>query len=491
MKTTHAFVHALASFCLSGISISMLACAPIDDAEIIDDQDDGVISVVAADSEENIGETAQPLISTGFSTFVGGPDYDDRAKPAVDGAGNVYVAGSVPVTGRGRDVFLWKHSPSGVRTKIATIGSTLDDEFADIAVDSAGNSYLLLKTITSTSPVIQICKVNAVGSLIYVTTLSGSGDNQPRGIAVDPAGSVYVTGKTTSSNFYTTAGAFQSVHRGGADAFVTKLNANGTIVYSTLLGGDGDDDANDIAVDAAGYAYVVGSTLPPTSGIAFPTTNGAYQQNPGGSWDAFVAEFWPNGSTLYYSTLLGGSSSDRGLGIGVDGAYNAYVTGSTQSGNFPITAGAFRATRSVSTFEDEPFVVKLNDPGNVILYSTYLGAGGALAQSIAVDKNTGKAFVAGSTSVPGFATTTNAFQKSYAGAGDGYLIELNVSGSSSPYATFMGGTSTDVPLGIALDTAGNVFVAGRTDSPSFPTFNAAQSTFGGFRDGFLVKFTGP
>src|SRR5437660_12099220 len=169
--------------------------------------------------------------------------------------------------------------------------------------------------------------------LVYSTLLGGSNDDRGFGIAVDAAGDGYVTGGTGSSDFPTTAGAFQTTLGGGSDAFVTKLDPTGTaLVYSTYLGGSSGDFANGIAVDATGSAYVTGSTL----SADFPTTPGAAQTTFGGGLvDAFVTKLNPTASALCYSTYLGGNSFDHGIGIAVDAAGNAYVTGDTASTNFP------------------------------------------------------------------------------------------------------------------------------------------------------------
>jgi hypothetical protein len=182
-----------------------------------------------------------------------------------------------------------------------------------------------------------VAKLNAAGSaLVYSTYLGGSGDEGGNGIAVDGAGNAYITGFTSSTDF-PMANPLQPAYGGGTDAFVAKLNAAGSaLVYSTYLGGSGGEHGSGIAVDAASNAYITGTT----SSTDFPMAN-PLQPAHGGGTDAFVAKLNAAGSALVYSTYLGGSGDDNGIGIAVDSAGNAYVTGNTSSTNFP-TANALQ-----------------------------------------------------------------------------------------------------------------------------------------------------
>jgi hypothetical protein len=179
------------------------------------------------------------------------------------------------------------------------------------------------------------------------------------GIAADADGNAYVTGQTTSNNFPTTAGAFQPILSGPADAFVTKLGPDGAVVYSTCLGGTGGETGRGIAVDSAGNTYVVGST----NSSDFPTTPAAFQPIFGGGGDVFVTKLNPSGSALAYSTYLGGSDFESGFGVAVDTAGNAYVTGRTSSSNFPTTAGAFQSTQPMwfGRSAADAFIAKIVD----------------------------------------------------------------------------------------------------------------------------------
>jgi hypothetical protein len=315
--------------------------------------------------------------------------------------------------------------------------------------------------------------------LVYSTYLGGVDIDRGNGIAVDGTGNAYVTGPTDTSElevppFPTTAGAFDTVLAGNTDAFVTKLNAAGdALIYSTYLGGSDIDQGNDIAVDAAGNAYVTGFTF----SADFPFTAGFFQPalaSPVLS-DAFVAKVNAAGTALTYSTYLGGSDIDQGQDIALEPACpmncSAYVTGFTVSGDFPFTAGAFDTTFNGV---QDAFVTKLNATGTAPLtYSTYLG--GTLtdqANSIAVDAG-GSAYVAGSTDSGGatpFPTTAGAFDTTLGGVTDVFVTKLNATGTAPlTYSTYLGGSDIDLGNGIALDSVGNAYVTGSTVSADFPT----------------------
>jgi hypothetical protein len=324
--------------------------------------------------------------------------------------------------------------------------------------------------------------------LFYSTYLGGSSDDLGNYIAVDVSGNAYVTGFTTSTNFPTTSGTFQPAFGGGCcDGFVTKLNPTGSgLVYSTYLGGSAYDEGGGIAVDNAGNAYVAGRT----ASTNFPTTPGAFQAGLSGGFDAFVTKLNPTGSGLVYSTYLGGSAYDDAFGgIVVDAVGNAYVSGNTDSINFPTTLGAFQTTYGGNR---DAFVTKLNPLGNGLVYSTYLGGSGteeAFCPCTAVDA-AGNAYVAGDTSSTNFPTTPGAFQTAYGGGDfDAFVTKLNPLGNGLVYSTYLGGIDVDEGEGLAVDNAGNAYVAGRTLSSNFPTTTGAfQTTFvGGPDDVFVTK----
>src|SRR5207302_1632423 len=280
--------------------------------------------------------------------------------------------------------------------------------------------------------------------LAYSTYLGGSISDGGLAIAVDVYGNAYVTGDATSISFPTTPGAFHRSFGGGdglsgtGDAFVTKLDSTGsTLVYSTYIGGSSGDEGSGITVDADGNAYVTGTTF---SGN-FPTTAGAFQSTGGnpGSGNAFVTKLNSNGSGLVYSTYLGGSGTDQGFGIAVDADRNAYVTGTTFSGNFPTTAGAVQSTVG-NPGDGNAFVTKLNSNGSGLVYSTYLGGSGSdYGHGIAVDAD-GNAYVTGTTDSGNFPTTTRAFQPTLSGSSDAFVTKLDPTGSALVYSTYLGGS---------------------------------------------------
>jgi Beta-propeller repeat/Abnormal spindle-like microcephaly-assoc'd, ASPM-SPD-2-Hydin/Protein of unknown function (DUF1573) len=324
-------------------------------------------------------------------------------------------------------------------------------------------------------------------TLAYSTYLGGTSNDYGTGIAVDGAGSAYVTGYTNSTTFPVTAGSFQTTCSGGCtgttvDAFVTKLDPTGSfLVYSTYMGGGGNDYGNGIAVDGSGNAYIVGQTFSPN----FPTTSGAFQITCGtGSClagDAFITKLNPSGSALIYSTYLGGKSLNQGNGIALDAAGNAYVTGYTESTDFPTTRGALKTTCACSKFADV-FVTELNASGSTLLYSTYLGGTKQdVAYAIALDPSN-NAYVTGFTQSTDFPTSPGAFQKTSGAMITGFVSALNSTGSALIYSTYLGGITTGTTpcetcaTSIAVDSTGNAVVTGLTAESNFPTTPGAYQT---------------
>ncbi len=332
--------------------------------------------------------------------------------------------------------------------------------------------------------------------LAYSTYLGGRDDDYGTGIAVDSAGYAYISGLTWSKDFPTSAGAFQSLASSGyGDAFVTKLSLDGSsVIYSTLFGGSLYDAAYAIAVDKSGSAYITGETL----STDLPVSDGAYQPTYGGGdssgygGDAFVAKLTSDGSDIAYSTYLGGADDEIGLGIAVDTAGAAYVTGYTYSKNFPTTGGAFQGTLSTKYFSG--FVTKVGADGTVLNYSTYLsGTYADYGSKIAVDAN-GNAYIGGFAASTDFPTTAGAYQTTNKGGffygSDGFVTKLATDGMSLVYSTYLGGTDDDEITGIAVDKTGNAYVTGDTYSFDFPvTPSAVQMVSPGYPSGIVTKLS--
>lgn len=321
--------------------------------------------------------------------------------------------------------------------------------------------------------------------LVYSTYLGGREEDSAGGVAVDPVGNVYVTGYTITneppSDFPLTPGAFQTA-ASWYDVFITKLDRSGALVYSALLGGESSDGAGGIVVDATGHAYVTGITDSPDFPLVNPLQPGPKDYAP----DAFVLKLSADGSDLLFSTTLGGSFYETGADIGMDASGALYVTGATDSVDFPqpgfppLPAG-FRGSTAV-------FVVKLAPGATGLIYSRTFGGIDHVqfGQRIAVDA-AGRAHVTGFTGSALF-PVTNAVQPSLGGDYDAFALKLDRDGSVV-YSTYLGGVGTDIGNGIALDAAGNAYVTGDTLSDGFPVKSALQSFRRGIRDNFVTKLS--
>ena len=349
-----------------------------------------------------------------------------------------------------------------------------------------------------------VAELNNTGSvLVYSTYMGGSNGDVGYGIALDSSDNAYVTGYTEGGTppnvFPVTSGAFQTTYGGSRDAFAAKLNWSGSALslsYSTYLGGSAQDGGYGIAVDSSGNAYVAGyteSTNFPAS-IQLPECKGAC--GTGVNYDAFVAKLKADGTALIYSTYLGGSGFDSAYGIAIDSSDNAYVTGNTQSPDFPTTPpGAFGATPPGSS---EAFVAKLNwnssaVPPLTLVYSTYLGGGADAGRGIAVDA-AGDAYVTGYTASGSF-PPWNPFQSNLAGVDNAFVSQLNPAGSGLLFSTYLGGSAVDAGWGIAVDPVGDIYLAGQTSSPNFPTVLehptvvTYHSALAGPQNAFVAKFS--
>jgi len=380
------------------------------------------------------------------STYLGGNDRDYYGGIAQGSDGSVYIAGltyskNFPISGAGDsslggdcDAFITKFSPSG-------------------------------KT------------------LVYSTFLGGSGTDYGYGIVEDSTGLINIVGMTRSANF-PIRNPFQSTLKGVEDAFVAKLAPGGdSLVYSTYLGGSDLDQARDIAVDGSGFLYVLGRT----SSMDFPLKN-AFKSNLiklSGSGDAFITKLTPAGDQLIYSTYLGGEYFDEASSIVVDAAGAAYIVGYTRSADFPLK-NPLKSSYKLGDYDG--FLTKLAPTGDTLIYSTYLG-GSAYdsANGLAVDSS-GYAYIAGETHSSDF-RLKNAFSLSLNGASDAFLMKVAPGGDDLEFSTYFGGGGSESAKCLEVDSRGNIYIAGSTNSSDLPLKRPFDSSAQQPGRGFLTGFT--
>lgn len=318
-------------------------------------------------------------------------------------------------------------------------------------------------------------------TLEYATYLGGTDRDLARGIDVN-GGYAYVTGYTKSTNF-PVVGAYQSsnAQNGKYDVWISKLSSNGSsLVYSTYLGGSGNEYGNNLTVDSSGQAYVVGTTY----SYNFPMVS-SYQSSRTGSSCAFLTKISSSGSTLIYSTYLGGNDDDYGYGVDVEND-TPYLAGYTKSGDFPVV-NAYQSTHGGSAGSDNDiFVTRFASTGSTLIYSTYLG-GSDDDNGRAVIASGGEIYLAGITSSFDF-PTVSAYQPVLGGGSDGFAVKFTSEGSSLLYSSYLGGNDGESAYGIAVDSVGCAYLAGDTFSADFPVVSAYQSTRSGSSDAFITKF---
>ncbi|HEY1217445.1 MAG: SBBP repeat-containing protein [Bryobacteraceae bacterium] len=363
---------------------------------------------------------------------------------------------------------------------------------SSVALDSAGNIYLAGTVLTTISRnYCFVAKLNSSGTTTAFVTLIGDyygyGDSVASAIAVNAAGDIYLAGSTDSAYFPSTDPYYSYLNSQpgeSVDGFVMEFdNLAQNLYFSYYFGGVGTDTINGAALDAAGNLYVVGST----DSINLPVTSGSAQTILHGSSNAFVAGFASTTGYLIYSTFLGGSGSDYGNAIAVDSAGDAFVTGSTNSTNFPIAGGPYQSTLKGGA---DAFVAKIAPPGGALIYSTYLGgSANDEGNGIAVDKS-GAVFVTGDTGSSDFPVFPNpgAYQSTFGGGtSNAFVTRLAGSGQSLLYSTYLGGSGADVGFAIAVDSTGNSYVTGSTTSKNFPvTSDAFQSSNQGTANAFVT-----
>ena len=373
-------------------------------------------------------------------------------------------------------------------------GSSLDRGY-DIAVDTSGNAYITGLTESTDFPTasgyagsyagngdVFVTKIDASGgSLVYSTYIGGTGYDYGSSIAVDSSENVYISGGTGSGDFPNVAAIYENHAGGDYDAFISKIDASGSnLIYSTYLGGSSTDRGNDIAVDTSGNTYIAGYT----SSTDFPAAGAIYESNAGPP-SAFVAKMNASGNSLVYSTYLGGNALDSGSNIDVDNSGNVYITGYTESDDFPMVAPLFGSYAGAG----DAFITKINPSGSSLVYSTYLG--GSLrdgSHGVIVVDNSGNAYISGGTESNDFPTASALYESYAGGSSDAFITKIDASGSSLVYSTYLGGSGYDRVNGLAVDTEGNAYVAGFTNSTDFPAVAALYENYeGGLSDAFIAK----
>ncbi len=445
-----------------------------------------------------------PVLS--FSTYLGGTGQAYSFGIVIDSLGNSYVSGMVfyfdfPTEGEYQsyqgsvDVFVTKFSSSGSSLVYSTyLGGSTEERAQGMAIDNLCNIYVTGFTNSEDFPIegayqttfqggsydVFVTKLNSLGNALdYSTFLGGSDTEEGWDITVDGLYNAYISGNTYSSDFPTEM-AYQSTFQGGSeDAFVTKLNSAGNaLVYSSFLGGSSYEAARSITVDDLGNTYISGRT----SSSDFPI-EGEYQIHQG-STDIFVTKLNSSGTGLIFSTYLGGSLYDASWDIDVDNFGSVYVTGYTNSSDFPIEGG-FQNTLNGS--ESDAFVIKLNSSGDAIVYSTFLGGSGVdEALGISVD-GLSNAYISGYTYSSDFPTEL-AYQTTFQGGPqDAFVTKLNSSGNSLVYSTYLGGSDNERAQDIVVDDSGNTYITGYTSSSDFPIEGEYQ-TQQGATNAFVSKF---
>jgi hypothetical protein len=439
-----------------------------------------------------------------YSTYLGSSGADFGYGVASDVVGNVYMTGYtasinfplvdpvMPYSGDG-DAFVSKFSRDGSALLFSTyIGGSKAEAGRTIALDATGNIYIAGATFSPDFPTVNafqpvfgagwddaiVAKIDATGSsLIYSSYLGGSGaDRCLRGLAVNAAGEAIVTGLTLSTDF-PTANAYQPAPAGDSEVFITKVAAaGGSLVFSTYLGGPESDYSWGVALDPEGNPVLIA-----TAGAGFPLVN-PFQPTYAGGGDLTVTKLSADGTSIIFSSYLGGTGPDEGYGVAVAPNGTAFVTGMTWSNNFP-TVDPVQTNQN----ERDAFLTMINSAGTAILFSTFLGGNNIdQALDVAVGPD-GNPIIVGQSWSHDF-LLFNPVQPNYGGGtSDAIVAKFSAERKSLIYSTYIGGNDDDDGNAIAIDPAGAAIITGYTASPNFPRVNAWQSTYGGSGDTFLTR----
>lgn len=480
------------------------------------DESVGRFELGGSDSCAEVGGERDNPSALLWSTFLGGSSTDEGRFVALDASGNPVVTGRTsspdfPTTSGAYDtsynngdddVFVAKLSSSGTDllwgTFLGGSGSGTEQGIA-LVLDSMANPVVTGKTFSSDFPTtsgaydesyngeedVFVAKLSSSGSdLLWSTFLGGSYDDfeyPELGLALDASENPVVTGGTSSSDFPTTPGAYDTSHNGSRDAFVAKLSSTGSnLLWSTFLGGSTDDAACALAVDDSGNLAVAGYA----GWSGFPTTPGAYDTSHNGALDVFVAMLSGTGSILFWSTFLGGTAEDVGNALALDDSGNPVVAGYTRSTDYPTTLGAYDESHNGNY---DTFLAKLSSSGSSLLWSTYLGgSSNDWLNALTLDAP-GDPVVTGSTNSSDFPTTPGAYDESYNGGEDAFVARLSSSGSNLLWSSFLGGSGNDAGFALASDGSENSVVTGISSSSDFPTTPGAYDESSSGADAFVTK----
>ncbi|OLS17011.1 MAG: hypothetical protein HeimC3_49850, partial [Candidatus Heimdallarchaeota archaeon LC_3] len=472
--------------------------------------------------QENEGDGFLAKISsTGtllLSTYIGGNGSDSINQMHIDAEENIYLSGSTSSSdfptknafddtygggdGIGDDGFLAKISNNGTLLFSTFIGGNSSDSINQMHIDAEENIYLSGSTSSSDFPTKNafsstlagggcytfpgegfLTKFSPNGSLVFSTYIGGTDCDFIYEMFVDAMGNMYLRGVTDSTDF-PTKNAFDDSYGGGNDGFLAKFAPNGTLLFSTYIGGALGDWIDQMSLDNTGNIYLSGVT----DSTDFPTKN-AFDDSYGGGNDGFLSKFAPNG-TLLFSTYVGGTLGDGIVHMSLDNTGNIYLSGSTGSTDFSTKNAFDNSYGGGIENEDDGFLTKISNNGT-LLFSTYIG--GALGDRIdqmSLD-NTGNIYLSGETESTDF-PTKNAFDDSYGGGNDGFLAKFAPNGTLL-FSTYVGGTLGDGIVHMSLDNTGNIYLSGSTGSTDFSTKNAFDNSYGGGieneDDGFLTKIS--
>jgi len=471
-----------------------------------------------------------------YSAYLGGGKGDEGNAITLDADCNAYLTGvtasldfptvnPLQTNQPSSDVFVSKLNPTGDTLLYSTyIGGGGSDHAWGIGLDSAGRITIIGETESSNFPTLNaydnsyatgtceggpcddvfVTQLSADGSnLRYSTYLGGSGDDEAMAMALGPDGMVYLTGGSKSSTF-PMVNAYDNTFGGGTcdgypceDVFVAKVDpagvGAGSLLYSTFLGGSNYDKGRGIAVDASGRVYVSGYTR----SDSFPTLN-PYQLTRAGGSDAFIAKLdtaLSGSASLLYGTYLGGNQGDRAYGIALNGADQVYITGYTDSPDFPLQNAFDNLLNGVcgSDFCLDAFVTHLDIANNNLVYSSFLGGSGEdNPASITVD-NLGNAYITGYTESTDFPVinaiqpTKGADSCSSPPCADAFVTKVNPAGNTIVYSTYLGGTGEDYGNAIVVDGLGGAYIIGQTFSSDFPITSDLSVGSNSYSDAFVVK----